>query len=692
MLRFNFCFFSVIFSLCFLGQNSNLITDGSFDEIMFHQSEAQPQHWENGFWVHYHQKKESIKRPSSISSQKNVLQFNFSVSSIRTDDNFISAKLNQSLKAGKQYKVSFLVAKDKFSGYSIKEINAFFTTSIPHQRYHKTHQMENAILEFSLDNVNSDWILLSMDYIAFGGELYFHLGTLGQTFSMRESLKYGLMSADATYNQIIYNSVYFIDDVVVELNEKSQTDLLDTKTTLANPIDYYHHNKNLLFNSGLEEKVEKVYYTESYVTPGGMVAPYVYSVNNFGPRLHQKDSNAYRSEYGREELPYMGNSMLSFKAYSTNKHHVYQEVLHKQKGQDYDTWYYYERMPSSTNISKYEKGSTICLPLKDSLIKDSIYYFSIMLKLDNGSSYGLDFLGFHALNEFPANTNDSIWKRVPDEIIPVEDLLSNSNWMEKQIRYQAKGGERFVALSAVYPKINIYKNQNFSPEVSETCGPNSYNCFNRNVYYRDSLFANYHLDNMVMLSEKDWVSNASKIFDHVANQIEVMYLPMKREGEWKDQKLLNAQNALIGILEVLRTNDAICVLNENKNDPLILEPFSIVNKRKIIRKLNQPKTVRKIRNFELDANRIYFSGEETPQFNNHLMIVSDGKIDFSVLEFKLQIFCKNGGHFTLIFTGASDDFEVFKEKYNIFHNILVIDASDEKLQEQLYKRVLKVDK
>jgi hypothetical protein len=691
MLRFNFCLFSLLFSLSFLAQNSNLITDGSFDEIMFHHSEANQQNWDKGFWVHYNMKKEAIQRPNSYANQNNILQLNFRVSSSRVDDNFISTKLNQPLKTGKQYKISFLVAKDKFSGYPIKEINAFFTTSIPHQNYHKTHQMKNAILEFSLDEVNSEWISLSMNYTAYGGEQYFHIGSLGQTFNIKESLKYGLMGADATYNQNIYNSVYYIDDVVLELNEKTQVDSITQLNFLSNPIDYFHHNKNLLLNSGLEEKVEKVYYTEAYVTPGGMIAPYVYSVNNFEPRLHQTDSNAYRSEYGKEELPYMGNSMLSFKAYSTNKHHVYQEVLHKQKGQDYDTWYYYERMPSSTNIPKYEKGSTICLPLKDYLKKDSVYYFSFMLKLDDGSSYGLDFLGFHALNEFPANTNDSIWKRVPDEIIPVEDLLSNSNWMEKQIRYQAKGGERFVALSAVYPKLNIYKNQNFSPEVSETCGPNSYNCFNRNVYYRDSLFANYYLDNMVMLSENDWVSNASKIFENVTNQIEVMYLPMEREGEWKDQKLLNAQNALIGILEVLRTNDAICVLNENKNDPLILEPFSIINKRKIIRKLNQPKLVRKVRNYELDPSRIYFSGDPTPQYNNHLMIVTDGNIDFSALEIKLQTFCKNGGYFTLIYTGATDIFQVFIEKNNIFHNNLVIDASDEKLQEKLYKRILKVN-
>ncbi len=220
MLRFNFCLFYFLFSLTFLAQNNSYLKDGSFDEIMFHQSEVNHQHWENGFWVHYNLKKDAIQRPSSYSKQENVLQFNFRVNSNRVDNNFIATKLTQPLETGKQYKVSFLVSKDKFSGYSLKHLTAFFTTSIPHQNYHKTHQMKNAILEFSLDEVNSEWSSLTMNYTAYGGEQYFHIGSLGQTFNIKESLKYGLMGADATYNQNIYNSVYYIDDVVLELNEK----------------------------------------------------------------------------------------------------------------------------------------------------------------------------------------------------------------------------------------------------------------------------------------------------------------------------------------------------------------------------------------------------------------------------------------------------------------------------------------
>ncbi len=691
MLRFNFCLFYLLNTLSFIGQNPNLVTDGSFDEIMYHQSETSQIQWEEGFWVFNNLNKNAIQRVSSYAEQDNVVQLNFKVSSSRVDDNFISTKLKQPLKPGQKYKVSFLIAKDKFSGYTFQEFNAFFTTSIPHQRYHKTHQIDRAILCFILNSVSSNWISMSMVYEAYGGEQYFHFGSLGQTFSLKESIKYELTGADATYNQNVFNVVFFIDDLSVKLVEETENDTIVQYAYLSNPTDYFNHNRNLLYNSGLEEKVEKVYFTESYVTPGGMVAPFVYSVNNFEPRLHQTDSNAYRSEYGKEQLPYMGNSMLSFKAYSTNKHHVYQEVLHKQKGQDYDTWFYYEKLPTSTNIHKYEKGSTICMPLKEALIKDSVYYFSLMLKLDVGSSYGLDFLGFHALKEFPSNTNDSIWKRVPDEIIPVEDLLTNSNWTEKQIRYQAKGGESFIALSNVYPQKNIYRNQNFTAEISETCGPNTYNCFQHKVFYKDSLFANYYLDNLVMLSEKDWVANASKIFNNVTNQIEVMFLPMEKEEEWKAQKLINAQLALTGMLEILRTNDAICILNENKNDPLILEPFSIINKKKIIRKINQPQLVRKIKNAELDANSIFFSGESMPDYNNHIVIVTDGKLDLGVLELKIQTFSKNGGYFTLIYTGENDGFEDFQNKNSIFQNALILDASDQKLNEKLIKRVLKVE-
>ena len=105
--------------------------------------------------------------------------------------------------------------------------------------------------------------------------------------------------------------------------------------------------------------------------------------------------------------------------------------------------------------------------LSQELVKDSTYSLSLMMKMDQGASYGISYLGVHLLKEFPTNITEDFWNKVPEEVLPIEDLSVESNWVEKQILIRAKGGEKFIALGAVYPSYNLIKNKNFKPIKNE---------------------------------------------------------------------------------------------------------------------------------------------------------------------------------------------------------------------------------
>ena len=156
------------------------------------------------------------------------------------------------------------------------------------------------------------------------------------------------------------------------------------------------------------------------------------------------------------------------------------------KGEDFNTIRIYEDTPTLDSVPIYRYGANMCFALKEKLQKDTLYTFSIMIQLNDASSFGLDYLGFHALTNFPTNQKNKIWDRIPEQVIPIKDLNTNIGWVEKQISFKANGGEQFLVIGAVYPNYTLSKNHNFQRKVSHICGPDFHPCIDENIIYRDS--------------------------------------------------------------------------------------------------------------------------------------------------------------------------------------------------------------
>jgi hypothetical protein len=384
----------------------------------------------------------------------------------------------------------------------------------------------------------------------------------------------------------------------------------------------------------------------------------------------------------------MGNSMASVKLFSTNEHHKYQEVTYVEKGTDYNTIHIYESSPSRDSIPTFKKGGGVCFSLKDTLEANKVYSFSLMIKLDNSSSYGVDFMGCHFMNSFPSENEEMLWGRLPEQVIPVEDLLVNNGWVEKRILYTAKGGERYLALSAIYPQPKIGSNRNFVPQFLSSCGPNDGYCISRKVIYRDSLFANYFIDNVVCIPNEPFLERPSQIFDNSISQVEIIFSPIKKADDNKEEIFDQAKHGLINALNILRIQDQICVADVTKKDQLILEPYAVVNKKKIIRKIYKPDLSKKVKELFIPAEVVLFDGELVKGFNNHVIIILDDITMLSQLEYKLTKFDKNGGKLTFIYLDSLDRITDQINQLSIYTNALFLYPQMEDFENNLIRRLM----
>lgn len=688
-MKIKICILFYLFScLTFVdAQEMNLIQDNYFEHVAIIDFEEIDVVDYQNHWVKTKREVSSVSSFTRQSDGMNVLQLNLRVNSVKVDDNFVSTRISSGMKAGEEYKISLEVAKDKFSGYSVKELTVMFTASVPSISKLTYNDWRNSALIFSLDSVNSSSSTVKLEavYTAMGGENYIHLGSINQTFKFFETTKYNLMLADETYKAGIAGAVYYITNINIKpLGNQGKTLLAVNRTNVQ---DVKNDFNNLVFNGGFEHKITERIQTTTFNSSGDLVGPFIRSVNEMGVKVIQSDSNDYRSVYQKEALPYMGNSLASFKAISTNEHHIYQKSIRVDKGQDYNTTYFFENAPPKDTMPVYKYGANICFTLKEALIKDSTYSFSLMLQLDKKSAYGLDFLGVHMLDSFPENTQNKLWDKLPNQVIPIKDLTKVGGWAEKQILFNANGGEKFIAIGAVYPRSEIFKNQNFIPEVSSTCGPNDAYCIGRQVYFADSLFANYFVDNVVCLPISHYLEYPSAIYNNDINQVEFVFTPLLRGSDEKESLFNEVQSALITCLDVLRISDAICVADITKRDEVTLDPYEVINKKKIIRKISRPKLQRKIKDLAEDDSMLLFSGEEIKGFNNHLIIIVDESFDFSNWEYKLTMFDKNGGYLTFISLVDSGSEDIFTTRIGRYRNALVINAKKDNVREKLLKRL-----
>jgi hypothetical protein len=155
-------------------------------------------------------------------------------------------------------------------------------------------------------------------------------------------------------------------------------------------------------------------------------------------------------------------------------------------------------------------------------------------------------------------------------------------------------------------------------------------------------------------------------------QLEVVFNEIQKSAVAQEQLEL-VKAALINAQQVLRVEDAICIVDQRKKDPIILDPNPIINKKKILRKIAKPKPVKKVKVPQLPPAAILFGQGKDDVNINHLVLVEDANLDLSLAGNKINGFLQNGGSLTLFFIGNEEAFETMKSqltfsgKVNVYH-------------------------
>lgn len=657
----------IVFVISGLGQN--LVLDSSFSKLgeFYHTP---------GLYLQWHRNTDS--RGSIIKEtqkENHVAAFNFKVSSIKVDPNFIITQLREELKAGSTYQADIWVKKERFSAFNLRELQGSFATSY-NQGYSFMHgSWSEQLVTWRLDSVsNTEFVKLTTRYEAQGGEEYFYFGSIQQNFGLVESTKLGLLLADRTYNELPHNCTYYVSEISIKevLGDNKELE----KSLRDNSYNYRNNTSNLIINGGGEATLHKRHFVNSHTSgsTGTLIAPYVYSLTKFSPQVEKLDSNDYRSDYNANKLCYMGDGQFVLTALYTNIYHDYKEVKNKQEGRDYDTYHVYEKAPSG-QIDSYAFGEYFVFPLRTALEQNKNYHWSSMIKISESAAFGTKQLGLYFASSFPENVKDSLWSRTPDVFVDVRNLVESQAWNEFNIQYMAKGGERFLIIGHPPSFVSVLPNSTFKRQYKDGCGPNVYGCYDRYVFYHDSLFARYQIDNMVLLES---TSNQNSSIVYPAGQrvqLEVIFTEVSK-SEVVKEKLEIVKSTLINAQQVLRVEDAICIVDMRKKEPVILEPNPIINKKKIINKLDKPKGSKKIKAPQLPPEIILF-GEGQDDVNiNHLVLVGDENLNLTEAKQKIQNFFNNGGKLTILFVGDSINLNQLVENNQWLNANHIIDAGE----------------
>lgn len=651
----------------FLGQN--LVFDSTFNRLgEFYQTD--------GLYLQWH---EGVFSRGGVLPLKHAAYhsaaFQFRVSSVKVDPNFIVAKLTEELQAGMIYEIQLEVQKDHFSPLSIREIQLYFGSSINTSTTFLHGAAREQLIGVSLDSVSSkEFHIINAAYTAQGGEEFVYLGSLDQRFSIGETARLGLLMADRSYDELPSNCTYYVRSISIrKMSDKGK------KIDLSLEDNWYNlksGQRNLVINGGAEADLFKRYYTNetTFKSTGSLIAPFVYSLNEHCLQVDQLDSNDYRSVYDVNQLCYMGDGQFIIDVLKTNFYHQYGEVIWRDEGKEYDTHHIYERTVTA-NTQPYAYGEYLVLPLKEPLVSGKSYHWSSMIKISETGCYGVDYLGVHFLDEFPQNIFDTLWQRSPEKVLELGFLTSTQAWSEFNLNYQARGGERFIALGHL-PVINgVKRNETFKRQFDTDCGPNEYNCLDRYVFYKDSLFARYQVDNIFLAEETQQNYNSAIFPPGKRVQMEIIFTCMSKSSV-NDSHLDIVKSALINAQQVLRIEDAICIVDQRKKDPVILDPNPIINKKRILRKIDKPKPSKKVKNRVLPPELVLF-GEGVDDVNiNHLILVMDENGDLSNVQHKLNKFTNNGGTLTIYYVGSAEKWNDFQNTLSSLENVNLLDSRD----------------
>jgi hypothetical protein len=158
----------------------------------------------------------------------------FAFSSFRE---YIETALTSPLIAGKQYNVSFYVNLSERSNYAIDAIGLYFSTdsvtSSNNQNLSYQPQIKNT--DGNILNDTANWLLISGEYTATGGEKYITIGNFKNNANT-DSLFLGGGGGAVSYYYIDDISVVLSDSTIGIKEQNQPTTQLSTYPNPANPI------------------------------------------------------------------------------------------------------------------------------------------------------------------------------------------------------------------------------------------------------------------------------------------------------------------------------------------------------------------------------------------------------------------------------------------------------------------------
>ena len=265
--------------LFFDGNSQNLVYDSIFNVLAGAKDVKTPFLWSKGDAT------SGNIRFSQEGNSKGAV-FQFKVSSVQVDPNYVLARLTDELETGSSYQFDIWIKKDRFSPFRIKEFQAYLGASNNTGSYFTHGSWDRQLVTWSLDStLTADFIKLTAIYEAIGGEEFIYLGSLRQSFGVGESNRLGLLMADRTYQDLAYNSTYYVSKICVK---KIQGNAYEMKNCMR--VNYYNlksQNNNLIVNGGGESPLKKRHYLNGNTigSTGTQIAPYAYSLSQFCPKI-----------------------------------------------------------------------------------------------------------------------------------------------------------------------------------------------------------------------------------------------------------------------------------------------------------------------------------------------------------------------------------------------------------------------
>jgi hypothetical protein len=670
----------LIIALTNWGNAQNTLTNGSF-ELMHPcpevpQNLAEPQHWFTNSFGKNAQivgKGLACLPQVSIGAQEgnNFLRIGFEVNTVGVSPQYIQTKLERPLKKDSLYQIEMYVLRDALSLGDLRELQVLFNSGEINE-HHALWSMENnpGMLTMSLKDVSSvHWTPLSITYKATGMEHYLILGSLFQKFRFGEGMKnYG---AERTQNNQP-NVIYYVDNInITPLNLNYPPEAIGNNIT-----DLFYPKMNLIRNSGFED-----YVSENRRLPDGSfyangIAEGWLNLKRSGTTVLAFD-NPSRFE-SMNYTPFTGKAVGVVDIYRTNRFHTYQKAWGIVKEDRYNTVHRYENDPQGIP-DIYELGGYLTNVLREDLNAGQTYLLSTMIRLSNESSFGLRQIGVYFLSEIPEDRDDSLLERIPDAVFNTspESGLNLSEWQELSTFYEAKGNERYVVFGFIknndYP---IYRNTEFRPVEFSSCGPfGGYDCHDKVITYKDSLFARYSFDNVVLFPVYGAKNFGAEIYRK--DRHHHFFLTFDLGGDKTNNVILeNLKPILFQSLHGLPYQysiDLVLIGRSYKRQSYSWKMnqsqlVSSISKLKINRRPGSTKIPQKLLEFDFDKQPINSSQK--------YILITDGHLNREELITHLS-HSNREIKFTIIYLGAQSGFAAFKKEFQPFPHVEVIFFRDE---------------